>query len=80
MIYSGEPLDVGFNVSYLLDVLACTPLLPVHAKNLQRMQQRYPQRWMAEWQKPGNLVTNGAFLLGSRRINDRIRLVKNPRY
>jgi len=66
--------------AYLLELLACTPLLPVNAKNLQQLQQRFPQRWMAEWQKPENLVCNGAYLLGSRRINDRIRLVKNPRY
>ena len=73
-------LELGSPHAYLLDLLACTPLLPVNAKNLQEMQQRYPKRWMAEWLKPKNLVTNGAFMLGFRRINDRIRLIKNPRY
>ncbi len=33
-----------------------------------------------DWIKPGKLVCNGAYTLGAWRINDRIRLVKNPRY
>ena len=33
-----------------------------------------------DWTKPGNFVGNGAYLLESWRINDRIRLRKNPRY
>jgi oligopeptide transport system substrate-binding protein len=33
-----------------------------------------------DWTKPENIVTNGPFLLHSRRIRDRIRMVKNPRY
>jgi len=30
--------------------------------------------------RPGNIVTNGPFMVEDRRVNDRIRLVKNPRY
>jgi oligopeptide transport system substrate-binding protein len=33
-----------------------------------------------DWSKPGNIVTNGPFLMEFRRIRDRIRLRKNPRY
>ena len=33
-----------------------------------------------DWVKPGRIVTNGAFLLEEWRINDRIRLRKNPLY
>lgn len=32
------------------------------------------------WTKPKNLVCNGPYKLAFRRIRDRIRLVKNPRY
>ncbi|MEN9469262.1 MAG: ABC-type oligopeptide transport system, periplasmic component [Verrucomicrobiota bacterium] len=33
-----------------------------------------------DWVKPGNLVGNGAYVLESWRINDKIRLRKNPHY
>jgi oligopeptide transport system substrate-binding protein len=33
-----------------------------------------------EWVKPEHIATNGAYLLESWRINDKIRLRKNPRY
>jgi oligopeptide transport system substrate-binding protein len=33
-----------------------------------------------DWIKPGRLVSNGAYVLESWRLNDRIRLRKNPRY
>ena len=32
------------------------------------------------WTKVKNLVTNGPFLMESRRLRDRIRLIKNPHY
>lgn len=32
------------------------------------------------WVKPGHIVSNGAYTLESWRINDKIRLRKNPRY
>jgi len=33
-----------------------------------------------DWVKPGRLVSNGAFLLEEWRLNDRIRLRRNPHY
>ncbi len=33
-----------------------------------------------DWTKPGNMVSNGPFTLELRRIRDRVRLQKNPRY
>ncbi len=38
------------------------------------------QRWGDAWIKPGHIVSNGAFTLAEWRINDHIRLRKNPRY
>ncbi len=57
---------------YFLDLCALVTLLPVHAATLER----FPD----DWTKPGKLVCNGAYVLSDWRINDRIRLVKNPRY
>ncbi len=65
---------------YFLHLMAATALLPVQMKNLLAMQKRFPTSWSSQWLRPENLVTNGAYTLGARRINDRIRLVKNPRY
>jgi oligopeptide transport system substrate-binding protein len=73
-------LELEQPCAYLLELAATTALLPVNPKNLKDMHQRFPQRWMAEWLKPQNLVTNGPYTLGERRINDRIRLVRNPKY
>lgn len=34
----------------------------------------------SEWTRPGNLVSNGPFVLKSWRLNDHIEVAKNPRY
>ena len=58
---------------YFLSLLATTPLRPVQPKCIET--HGYPA-----WTKPANFVSNGPFLLQSRRIRDRLRLVKNPTY
>ncbi len=73
-------IELGSARPYFLQLLATTALLPVHMKTLREMQARFPGSWNAEWLKPENLVTNGPYTLASRRINDRIRLERNPRY
>ncbi len=57
---------------YFLDLCCLWTLLPVHLPTVAR--------WGDDWIKPGHLVSNGPFLLESWRLNDRIRLRKNPRY
>jgi oligopeptide transport system substrate-binding protein len=57
---------------FFLDLCATTPLYPVHLPSVRK--------WGDEWIKPGHLVGNGAYRLAEWRINDRIRLVKNPFY
>ena len=57
---------------YFLDLCAFTTLMPVHAATVER----FPD----DWTKPGTLVGNGAYTLSAWRINDRIRLAKNPHY
>lgn len=57
---------------YFLDLCAFTTLLPVRADVIEKFGD--------DWIKPGNIVNNGAFLLAEWRINDRVRLRKNPMY
>ncbi len=65
---------------YFLDLTAFYPLYPVHVKSLEEAKARWPDMWQVEWVRPANLVTNGPFRIVERRINDRIRLARNPVY
>ena len=38
------------------------------------------ERYGPSWTDPARIVTNGAFILKERRTNDRVLLVRNPRY
>jgi oligopeptide transport system substrate-binding protein len=58
---------------YFLDLVAFYPLYPVQRACIER--HGYPN-----WTKEENIVGNGAYTLGFRRLRDRIRLVKNPHY
>lgn len=57
---------------FFLDLCAFPTLMPVHLPTVERFGD--------DWIKPGKMVCNGPYLLTGWRINDRIRLVKNPRY
>ncbi len=57
---------------YFLDVCALTTLAPVHPPTVER--------WGDAWTKPEHIVTNGAYLLETWRLNDKIRFRKSPRY
>ena len=58
--------------SFFLDLCAFVTLMPVHLPTVQRFGD--------DWTKPGNLIGNGAYVLSQWRVNDRIRLTKNPNY
>lgn len=58
---------------FFSELTAFYPLFPTHRGCIE-------QYGSPGWTKPERMVTNGPFLLHSRRIRDRIRLVKNPRY
>lgn len=58
---------------YILDLLAFYPLAPVQRKCLETYGA-------PAWTRPENVVTNGPFRIQSRRIRDRVRLVKNEHY
>jgi oligopeptide transport system substrate-binding protein len=58
--------------SFFLGLCATTPLYP---EPLAVVRQ-----WGDNWIKPGHMVSNGAYELAEWRINDRVRMVKNPYY
>jgi oligopeptide transport system substrate-binding protein len=58
--------------SFFLGLCATSPLYPENIPTVQK--------WGDEWIKPGHLVGNGPYTLDAWRINDRLRLVKNPLY
>jgi oligopeptide transport system substrate-binding protein len=57
---------------FFLDLCAFVTLLPVPGHAVERHGDN--------WTKPAHLVSNGAYLLEAWRLNDRIRLRKNPHY
>ena len=58
--------------AYFLELLTNQTALPVHAGAIARHDQ--------EWTKPGNLVSNGAYVLKSFVPNDAIVMVRNAHY
>lgn len=57
---------------YFLELCAFPTLHPVRTDLIERTGD--------DWVKPENFIGNGAFTLKSWRINDKIRLEKNPHY
>lgn len=57
---------------YFLNLLAHSSLYPVHRASLEAHGRRFS--------RPGNLVSNGAYMLGEWAIRSYIDLVKNPNY
>ena len=57
---------------FFLDLCATPPLQPVPVDRIKQFGD--------DWVKPGRIVGNGAYVLEDWRINDRIRLRKNPNY
>lgn len=57
---------------YFLDLSAFVTFQPVPIDKITELGD--------SWIKPGNIIGNGAYVLEEWRINDRIRLRKNPHY
>jgi len=57
---------------YFLELCAFPTLQPVRVDLIDRVGD--------DWVKPGHIIGNGAYVLESWRINDKIRLKKNPHY
>lgn len=58
---------------FFLDLMAFYPMAPVQRKCLEL----HGAPW---WTRPENVVGNGPFRIESRKIRDRVRLVKNEHY
>jgi len=65
---------------FFMDLMAFYPMFPVNRRNIEEAQERWPDNWEIKWLQPENLVTNGPYTVEYRRVNDRIRLKKNPSY
>jgi oligopeptide transport system substrate-binding protein len=57
---------------YFLQLLTHHSTLPVNEKAVTRFGE--------EWLKPGNMVSNGAYMLDDVKPNSHVRIVKNPNY
>ena len=57
---------------FFLDLCAFVTLMPTPVDVVEAKGD--------EWVKPRNIVSNGAYVLESWRVNDRMRLEKNPHY
>lgn len=58
--------------AFFLDLCAFVTLAPVPMETVKKYGD--------DWIKPGNMVSNGAYVLTTWRLNDHIRLSKNPHY
>ena len=71
-----DPLTIKVTLArptpYFLDLCAFPTLYPVRVDLIARYGD--------DWVKPGRLIGNGGFVLEDWRINDSIRLKKNPLY
>ncbi|MDP6519336.1 MAG: peptide ABC transporter substrate-binding protein [Planctomycetota bacterium] len=65
---------------FFMDLMAFYPLFPVNRRNIESAKSEHPDSWRLEWLRPENIVTNGPFRVVERRVNDRIRLERNPDY
>ncbi len=59
-----------------------TPLLPqlLAAPQFAPLPQATIEKLGKDWTKPGNMVSNGPYLLRDWQVNSKVVLVKNPRY
>ena len=57
---------------YFLELLAHHSAYPVHKASVEKLGDA--------WTKPGNLVSNGAFMLDAFTPNDKLTLKKNPNF
>ncbi|MEQ8764167.1 MAG: peptide ABC transporter substrate-binding protein [Planctomycetota bacterium] len=73
-------IELDSPTPYFLDLCAFYPLFPVNRRNIEEAKKAYPDTWQLQWLRPENIVTNGPYLVSFRRVNDRIRLVKNEDY
>jgi oligopeptide transport system substrate-binding protein len=65
-------VKTAFPVSFLPSLMSNNNLGPVHRPSMEKAGK--------EWTKPGNLVSNGAFVLKEWQVNSKVVIEKNPHY
>jgi oligopeptide transport system substrate-binding protein len=65
-------IKTAFPVTFLPELMSNNNLGPVHKASLDKNGK--------DWTKPGNLVSNGAYVLKEWQVNNRIVIEKNPQY
>jgi oligopeptide transport system substrate-binding protein len=63
---------------YFMDLLASYVTYPVHRATLE--DHGDPMARFTPWTRPGNMVSNGPFVLTEWRMNRRVTVEKNPTY
>ncbi len=75
-VYAADPhtlvVELAAPTPYFLDITSFYSALPV--------PRHVVEKHGSSWFLPETLVCNGPYVLGSWRVNDRIRLVRNERY
>jgi oligopeptide transport system substrate-binding protein len=66
--------------SSFLDLVSLPALLPVNTAALDALRRAHPDDWQLRWLRTEHLVTNGPFRLLEQRINERMRMQRNPDY
>ncbi|MGR5362512.1 ABC transporter substrate-binding protein [Vibrio mediterranei] len=64
--------ELDSQVPYFVAMTAHSSMMPVHKSNLEQFGDK--------WTRPGNMVSNGAFVLKNWVINERIELARNTQY
>ncbi len=65
-------VKTAFPVTFLPELMSNNNLGPVHKASLEKHGK--------DWTKPGNLVSNGAYVLKEWQVNNRVVIEKNPQY
>ncbi len=65
-------VKTAFPVSFLPALMSNNNLGPVHKASMEKAGK--------DWTKPGNLVSNGAYVLKEWAVNNRVVIEKNPKY
>ncbi|GAC1602992.1 MAG: peptide ABC transporter substrate-binding protein [Ramlibacter sp.] len=65
-------VKTAFPVSFLPSLMSNNNLGPVHQASLEKFGK--------DWTKPGNLVSNGAYMLKAWQVNSKLVIEKNPHY
>jgi oligopeptide transport system substrate-binding protein len=65
-------IKTPYPVSFLADVVSNLQLGPVHKATVEKHGKA--------WTKPGNIVSNGAFVMSDWQVNSKVVLAKNAQY